>query len=66
MRQRGWEEREVKGVSKRERERDGEEDDKERGEMERREGGNDILQFILEEPLPHRCDGYQLPRDTGK
>lgn len=49
-----------------EKERDGEEDDNEQGEMERREGGNDILQFILEEPLPHCCDGYQLPRDTGK
>lgn len=34
--------------------------------MESREGGNVILQFILEEQLlPHLSDGYQLPR-TGE
>ena len=33
------------------------------GKMERREGGNVILQFILEELLPLLPDSDQLPQD---
>lgn len=36
-------------------------------EMEIREGGNVILQFILEEHLlPYPSDSYQLPQERAK